>query len=317
MKLVSYHYGEQRRIGAAFGDWLVDLNRAYRETLKKEVPARAVELANCWVPGDMTRFLEGGDEAWRAAETAMGFVEAQCAAPDGLERLRRGGVLRPFREIRVAIPVPRPGKVICIGKNYADHTKELGGNQPSVPELFVRFASTLVAAGEPIVKPRESDQWDYEAELAVVIGKTARRVRRDRALEHVAGYSCLIDVTARDYQSRTSQWTAGKNFDHSGPFGPWLVTPDEVGDPQTLAIRLTIDGESMQDSNTKFMIFPVDFLIEHISEFVTLYPGDVISTGTPAGVGMGRKPPRFLKPGETVCCSVEKVGELICPVVGD
>jgi acylpyruvate hydrolase len=317
MKLVSYRHGEQTRIGAVSGNWLVDLNRAYREILKRKHPRRAMELANCWIPGDMTRFLEGGDEALGAARAALEFAEERLASQRDLEGLRKAGAVRSLSEVRLAPPAPQPGKIVCIGKNYADHARELGGETPSLPELFVRFASTLVAPGEPILKPLATDMWDYEAELAVVIGKGGRRIPREKALSHVAGYSCFNDVSARDFQKRITQWTAGKNFDSSGPMGPYLTTADEVGDPQCLDIRLTIGAQAMQVSNTRHMIFPVDFLVAHISEFATLAPGDIIATGTPGGVGMGRKPPRYLKPGETVCVEIERVGRLENPVVAE
>ncbi len=317
MKILSFQHGENIRLGAWHGDWIVDLQRAYRHSLAEQYPLKAAEIAACWLPGDMTQFLRGGEDAMRAAREALAFVRDQLKTEEGMARIRARGVLRQLEQVRLLPTVPQPGKIFCIGKNYADHAAELGGEVPSSPEIFVRFASTLIPNGAPIIKPRETDMWDYEAELAVIIGKGGRRIRRENALSHVAGYSCFNDVSARDFQKRITQWTAGKNFDSSGPFGPYLVTADEVGDPQALDIQMIVSGEVLQHANTRLMIYPIDFLIAHLSEFITLQPGDVIMTGTPGGVGMGRKPQRWLRAGDVVQVVIEKVGELKNAVVNE
>jgi len=266
----------------------------------------------------MTEFLKGGPHALEAARAAMIYTAKLLHTRDGIIKARKAGAVRRLENITLLPPVMSPGKILCIGKNYKEHAEEMGGQaEQAFPEIFTRFPSTLVAPGAPVYVPPETDEWDYEAELMVVIGSRGRRIPEDKALEHVAGYTCFNDVSARTFQKRITQWTAGKNFDSSGPMGPSLVTPDEVGDPQSLDIRCEIDGEVVQESNTKNLIFSIPFLISHISEFLTLEPGDVISTGTPGGVGFARTPPRFLKPGETVKVIVEKVGVLENPVVAE
>lgn len=316
MKLLSFRHGDSTRIGLAQAQAVIDLNRAFRHCLAPRHPHRAAQLADCWLPGDMAAFLEGGEASMAAAREALAYVEERLAAGEA-EDLRALGVLRSLEPLRLLAPVPRPGKIFCIGKNYRDHALELGGQAPKTPEIFTRFPATLIAAGAPIVKPPETDQLDYEAELAVVIGRGGRRIPRAEALEHVAGYSCFNDVSARDFQKRITQWTAGKNFDHSGAFGPHLVTPDEVGDAQSLDIRMDLSGEILQSANTRDMIFGIDYLIAHLSEFITLSPGDVIVTGTPGGVGMARTPPRFLREGDVAKVIIERIGTLENPVVGE
>lgn len=316
MRLMSFQHGDSIRIGALDQNHVIDLNRAFRHSLMPKHPHRAGEIANCFLPGDMVDFLESGDDGMDAARRALDFVE-QRRQSDGDDFLRSKGIMRPLAQIRRLPTVPRPRKIFCIGKNYADHAAELGGEIPKSPEIFIRFAETLIAAGAPILKPLETDMWDYEAELAVIIGRAGRRIPRGEALQYIAGYSCFNDVSARDFQKRITQWTAGKNFQGSGPFGPHLVTADEVGDPQALDVSLVLNGETMQQASTGSMIYTVEFLIAHLSEFIALSPGDVIMTGTPGGVGVARTPQRFLKDGDVVRVVIDRVGELENPVVAE
>jgi 2-keto-4-pentenoate hydratase/2-oxohepta-3-ene-1,7-dioic acid hydratase in catechol pathway len=212
-------------------------------------------------------------------------------------------------------PVTKPEKIVCVGLNYRDHAAESGQPVPEAPVLFAKYRNSLVGPGGSIRLPRAApENVDYEAELAVVIGRSASRVPVSRALEHVAGYTCANDVSARDLQSRGGQWVHGKAIDSFLPLGPWLVTPDEIGDPQMLRIRCTINGEVLQESNTKQMVFGVADLISFISQTITLSPGDVIITGTPPGVGAARKPPRFLRAGDAVTVSIDGIGDLTNPV---
>ena len=239
---------------------------------------------------------------------------------EGLERARAAiAKAKPLAAsgVRLLAPVPDPQKVICIGLNYADHAAESGATPPPEPVVFNKFPSAVCASGEPIVLPTVAKEVDYEAELVVVIGKGGRDIPREKALSHVAGYACGHDVSARDWQLRKpgGQWLLGKTFDRFAPFGPYLVTADEVGDPGTLDIALRLNGETMQKSNTRQLIFPVDQLIAYVSQVCTLSPGDVLFTGTPGGVGMGRKPPVFLKPGDVVEVEIEKLGVLRNEVV--
>jgi 2-keto-4-pentenoate hydratase/2-oxohepta-3-ene-1,7-dioic acid hydratase in catechol pathway len=213
-------------------------------------------------------------------------------------------------QLRPRPPVLRPGKVICVGLNYRDHAQETGQAIPDEPVLFAKFANSVVGSGDTIDVPALVEQPDYEAELGVVIGRTAHRVDASDALDHVAGYTCVNDVSARDLQFRSSQWLLGKAIDGFLPVGPWIVTADEVGDPQTLGIRCLVNGEIMQDSSTKQMVFGVAELIAFISRTMTLDPGDLIATGTPPGVGMARTPPRWLRDGDVVTVEIERIGAL-------
>lgn len=214
--------------------------------------------------------------------------------------------------VQLLAPVPNPQKVICIGLNYADHAAESGVEPPPEPVIFNKFATAVAAHNDAITLPRASSQVDYEAELVVIIGKGGKHIPRNRALDHVAGYACGHDVSARDWQLHKpgKQWLMGKTFDGFAPFGPELVTADEVGDAGELNIRLRLNGETMQDSSTKQLIFPIDELIAYVSGVCTLVPGDVIFTGTPPGVGMARKPPVFLKPGDVTEVEIENIGVL-------
>ena len=206
--------------------------------------------------------------------------------------------------------IPDPGKILCVGRNYVEHVQELGNTVTKSPEIFVRVPTSLARPAGPVVLPRATERFDWEVELAMIIGKPGRHISRSAALDYVAGYAVFNDFTARDFQRATSQWTPGKNFDQTGPLGPELVTPDEVSDPAGLDISLTIDGEQMQSSNTKLLIHSLPAIIEFLSTFTTLQPGDVIATGTPGGVGEGRDPKRFLRAGEVVVSTIAGVGEL-------
>jgi acylpyruvate hydrolase len=220
--------------------------------------------------------------------------------------------------VRLLPPVPIPPKILCVGLNYDDHLQESGLKKPVYPEIFARFATSLIPHQEPIRRPRESTALDYEAELAVVIGKRGRRISQEKALDHVAGYSLFNDATVRDFQLRTPQWTMGKNFDGTGSFGPWLVTPDAVPPGASgLRIQGRLNGRVMQDSRTDQLIFSVQSLIAMISVAMTLEPGDVIITGTPGGVGAARKPPVFMQPGDIFEVEIEKLGVLTNSVQED
>jgi 2-keto-4-pentenoate hydratase/2-oxohepta-3-ene-1,7-dioic acid hydratase in catechol pathway len=212
-------------------------------------------------------------------------------------------------------PILRPNKLLCVGLNYRDHAIESGMEIPKVPTIFNKFATSIIGPGEKIVLPKKSEKPDYEAEFAVVIGKGGRHIAEDKWQEHVFGYTILNDVSARDYQLATTQWLMGKTFDTFAPMGPALVTADEISDPHNLDIKMTIGGEVLQNSNTKHLIFRIPDLISYISSVCTLEPGDVISTGTPAGVGLGFKPPRWLKPGDECVITVQEIGELRNPCV--
>ena len=216
------------------------------------------------------------------------------------------------------LPVlPDPAKLICVGLNYRDHVEEVGAEIPERPTLFVRFADAQVGHLEPLVVPRASHRFDYEAELAVIIGRSGRQVRRDQALDHVAGYSCFNDGSIRDWQGHSSQYTAGKNFMSTGSFGPWMTTADEIPDPAGLAVATRLNDELVQNGTTAEMVFDVPALIEYVTAFTELRPGDVIATGTPAGVGYRRRPRLYMKAGDVVEIEIENIGTLRNPVVGE
>jgi 2-keto-4-pentenoate hydratase/2-oxohepta-3-ene-1,7-dioic acid hydratase in catechol pathway len=223
----------------------------------------------------------------------------------------------PLASVKLLAPIPRPPKIICIGLNYRDHAIESKLEIPTIPVVFSKYASSVIGPGDAIVLPKNSVKPDYEAELAFVIGKNGRHIQAADWEQYVFGYTCLNDVSARDFQMATSQWMIGKTFDTFAPMGPYLVTADEIADPHNLNISLTINGETLQNSNTRELIFRIPQLIEYLSSVFTLECGDVISTGTPSGVGFSYNPPRWLRAGDSVTVKVEGVGELTNPVVAE
>jgi acylpyruvate hydrolase len=251
-------------------------------------------------PGTLPELIEQGADLLRTARDLLSMPAIDLNA------------------VRILPPVPKPPKILCVGLNYDDHLAESGLKKPVYPEIFARFATSLIAHREPIRRPHESSTLDYEAELAVVIGRGGRRIDRDDALDHVAGYSLFNDATLRDFQLRTPQWTMGKNFDGTGAFGPWLVTPNAVAPgARGLRIQGRLNGRVMQDARTDQLIFSVPALIEMISVAMSLEPGDVIITGTPGGVGAARKPPVFMQPGDVFEVEIEGMGVLSNPVRGE
>jgi 2-keto-4-pentenoate hydratase/2-oxohepta-3-ene-1,7-dioic acid hydratase in catechol pathway len=219
--------------------------------------------------------------------------------------------------LKLLAPIPRPRKLICVGLNYRDHAAETGSPIPDVPTIFNKFATAVIGPGDDIVLPKVSKSPDYEAEFAFVVGPGGRHIPAENWREHMFGYTMINDVSARDYQRATTQWLMGKTFDTFAPMGPWIVTPDEIADPHSLDIQLEIDGEILQNSNTSELIFKIPDLIAFLSSVFTLEPGDIVSTGTPAGVGVARNPQRFLRPGEEVTVRIPAIGELVNPVVAE
>jgi 2-keto-4-pentenoate hydratase/2-oxohepta-3-ene-1,7-dioic acid hydratase in catechol pathway len=262
-----------------------------------------------------------------------GIVDASVRLPGRPRGLREGlaaGALRELERLASMQPdfacsdvafapvIPdAAAKLLCVGINYLPHIKEMGRERPERPVLFVRFGDSVVGHGRPLLKPRESEQFDYEGELAVVIGKRARRVSKERALDYVAGYSCFNDGSVRDFQRHSAQFTPGKNFHASGSFGPWLVTADEIPDVGSLTLTTRLNGTVMQNESVGELCFGVPQLIEYCSTFTQLEPGDVIVTGTPGGVGAGRKPPVWMKPGDTVEVELTGIGVLRNPVIAE
>ncbi|HYW52369.1 MAG TPA: fumarylacetoacetate hydrolase family protein [Dongiaceae bacterium] len=283
MRLCTFVRDGEARSGAARGPAIVDL-----QAVDGGLPRTVAELL-------------GNEELLARARRAVAAARDQH--------------LRPRAELTLLPPVPNPSKIACIGLNYRDHAAEVKMELPRHVTVFAKWPNTLAGDGAPIVIPRESHRVDYEAELAFVIGTRARHVAEDDAYEHVAGYTCFNDVSVRDYQMRTSQWTLGKVFDTHGPCGPFLVTRDEIPDPGNLRIRCSIDGETLQDSSTAQLVFGVPRLLAELSAVMTLEPGDIVATGTPAGVGTSRTPKRWIRPGERVRVEIEGVGALENPAV--
>jgi 2-keto-4-pentenoate hydratase/2-oxohepta-3-ene-1,7-dioic acid hydratase in catechol pathway len=267
--------------------------------------------------------VDGGRLVGLRAAGFADLLSVIAGGDDALDRVRRQvrapqlGPAVGLESVKVRAPLPRPPKIICIGLNYRDHAAEAKMAIPDVPTVFSKYTTSITGHGCPIVLPKNSVKPDYEAEFAVVIGKGGRHIAEDRWREHVFGYTIVNDVSARDFQMATSQWMMGKTFDTFAPMGPVIVTADEIADPHNLRIALRINGEVLQDSNTSNLIFGVDKLIAFLSSVFTLEPGDVISTGTPAGVGFARKPPVWLKAGDEVAVEVEGIGTLVNPVVAE
>jgi 2-keto-4-pentenoate hydratase/2-oxohepta-3-ene-1,7-dioic acid hydratase in catechol pathway len=220
-------------------------------------------------------------------------------------------------EVKLKAPIPRPKKLLCVGLNYRDHAIETNSEIPSVPTIFAKMSTSVIAAGENIVLPKVSKSPDYEAEFAFVIGRGGRHIKAEDWAQHVFGYTIVNDVSGRDYQKATTQWLMGKSFDTFAPMGPWIVTADEIPDPHNVDVQIEINGEQLQNSNTRELIFKIPDLIAFLSSVFTLEPGDIVSTGTPAGVGVARNPQRFLRPGDDVIVKIPAIGELRNPVVAE
>lgn len=278
MRLVSFDKNGRARCGVRRGDAIVDL------------AAAAPELPATW-PAIFAA------DAMRDVEKAMREAE--------------GEALIPADEARLLVPIPQPPKILCIGLNYRSHAEESNMPIPDYPIVFPRWPHSLVAHGDALIRPAESGDFDFEAEMVAVIGRGGRRIDKDEALAHVVGYSIANEGSLRDYQFKSTQWAMGKNFDRSGAFGPEIVTADELPKGASgLAIRCRLNGETVQDSNTGDMIFSVATLVSVLSEVMTLDPGDIIVTGTPPGVGFARKPPLWMQPGDTCEVEIEQIGVL-------
>ena len=250
--------------------------------------------------------------------SASQLISQGAAARAQIETALNSGRLKQIGidSVQLAPPIVRPPKIICIGKNYSQHATEMGSAAPELPIIFSKFSSSVCGHGDAVILPSIAEKVDYEAELVVVIGTPGKFIDRNRALEHVFGYTCGNDISSRDWQKGKpgGQWLLGKTFDTFAPVGPFIVTADEVPDPQNLRVQMWLNGEVMQDQSTADMIFPIDELIAHISQFVTLEVGDLIFTGTPAGVGAARTPPRFLRSGDNMEVKIESIGVLANPV---
>ena len=287
MRLVSFSRGGDSRIGCPVDGNIVDLS-----------------IAAPSLPKDLLSLLEMGPEGMKQAEAAV-----KSAGDDALVSAD---------DISYLPLMARPPKVVCIGRNYAAHAIEGGAQPPTYPEIFYRGSTSLLAHNAPIIRPKCSDKLDFEAELVAIVGKTAKGVAKEDGLDYIAGYTLFNDATLRDYQKKSTQWTIGKNFDNTGGFGPMFVTADELpAGADGLRIQSRLNGQIMQDANTSDFIFPIDDLVAKLSECMTLEVGDVIVTGTPAGVGYARNPPVFMKDGDVCEIEIEGIGILSNPVVDE
>jgi len=283
MKLVTFKHQGTSRVGAVVDDTVVD------------------GLGKNNIPQTMLEFLAAGKQALDALQHIIDSQQARI----------------PLSEVTLLAPVPRPGKFLGIGLNYADHIAETALEKPEYPTFFTKQSSCVIAGGEAIHLPKVSEKLDYEVELAFVIGKRCRHVPLEKAHQVIAGYTIVNDVTVRDWQFRTPTWMIGKSFDTHGPMGPWIVTADEIADPHNLKLKTWVDDELRQSSNTRHMIFNIYQMIAYLSQAMTLEPGDVIATGTPSGVGVKMKPRGYMKAGQVVTMEIEKIGRLTNPVINE
>lgn len=295
MKLVTYQLNEKQFLGVKKENFIIDL-----KTLSSLYKDEFTEFSNALT--DMLSFIQQGAKAFTYVRTLVDWLETNKE----LQSL----VMHSLDDVQLLAPIVNPGKVICVGNNYMDHCREQNVEPPKKPMIFSKWASCIIAPGDAIVLPNDSKQVDFEAELVVVIGKEGRNISEEEALSHVFGYTIMNDVSARDVQFEDVQWVRGKSYDTFAPLGPAIVTADEIEDSQNLTIKLDINGQVLQDSNTSLMIFNIPYLISYLSKGFTLKPGDIIATGTPHGVGVFRNPPIFLKHGDVCTIELEHLGVL-------
>ncbi|RKQ35543.1 fumarylacetoacetate hydrolase family protein [Oceanobacillus halophilus] len=306
MKLVSYRLKGNLgsyRIGFLHNDKIVDVQHAYQRYLFANGKRDLANDVERLLPSNPNTYFSLGSLLFEKASSAYGYaLDSELA---GYQR----------NEVLIGTPISNPGKIICVGKNYADHAAEMESDIPDFPVLFAKFDNAIIGPEDNIVKSGSTSKLDYEVELGIVIGKETSKVSRENAYDYIAGYTIGNDISARDLQRRTQQWLQGKTLDKSTPIGPYVVTKDEVENPANLSVRSFVNGEERQSSNTSLLIFDIPFLIEYISKTITLKPGDIILTGTPNGVGVAMNPPQFLKDGDVVTVEIDGVGRMENKVV--
>lgn len=310
--LIHYRYEGNNALGVVRDTYVINLTKAYRLQLAAEGRANAESVANALLGPDPLAFFKDYDLSVAELASVLNFVEKQSEAV-----LVHEGVLVDREKVETLVPIPNPPKIVCVARNFGEHAKEAGLPVSEIPILFARFANTQIADGAEIMVPSVSEQVDWEGELAVIISHGGYRISKKDAMKHVGGYTIFNDVSVRDYQFRVAQYTGGKNFRTSGPIGPVIVLPHKGFDPHDAEITTTVNGEVMQSGNTRDFIFDIPTIIEHISEFIPLEPGDIIPMGTPAGVGFKRTPPIFLRDGDVVEVSVAGIGVLSNPVINE
>jgi len=308
MYLSTAKFRNQISLGCKVGDYLIHLDKAYKHCVGKAFPV--------WLR-DMRSLLAQGKAGMDEVKELKDTIQNILSTPEGHESLLSGGVIHAIKDVQIMAPILNPEKIICIGLNYKDHCLEQNIPIPKYPILFSKFSTAIIGPEDEIVRPKLTEQLDFEGELAFVVGRGGRHIPVEQAMNYVAGYAILNDVSARDIQFSDRQWLRGKTFDTFAPIGPFLVTKDEVKDPHNLDIKVKVNGNIMQHSNTKNMIHGIPYLVNFISQVVTLSPGDVVATGTPAGVGVFRKPPVFLKDGDEIIVEIERLGLLRNTVVDE
>jgi len=308
MYLATCEFGKESVVGSRIADDLFHLGAAYRYWFGEDAPV--------WMK-DMRSLLEGGQTAIDRVRKLDDKIKTTLSASGGREALVKRGIVHRLGNVRLAAPILNPGKIICVGLNYKDHCLEQEKPMPTSPILFSKFSSAITGPEEPIIRPQATTRLDFEGELAFVVGKRGKHISVNEAMEYVVGYTVFNDVSARDLQFSDGQWLRGKTFDTFAPTGPFLVTKETVENPHDLRIEVRVNGRTMQSSSTQNMIFDIPYLVHFISGVVTLSPGDLVATGTPAGVGVFRKPPVFLKGGDEVTVEIEKLGTLRNTVVDE
>ena len=261
-----------------------------------------------------------GDKIFDLSNVASSLISAIASSslPQSSDDIEKDELNLSISDVTLLPPIPEPRRIICIGQNYAAHRDEMGGASTSSPLIFTRFPSSIVGHNEVLIKPPESEQFDFEGELAVIIGSSGRRIAPENALSHIAGYSCFMDGSIRDYQIHTTQYIPGKNFEKSGSFGPWMLSANEIPNPNSgLSLKTRLNGELVQETTTDLMIFDIPTVIAYLSTFTTLEPGDVIASGTPGGVGYKRKPQLFMKPGDKIEVKIENVATLTNSIIAE
>lgn len=308
MYLSTFKSGDRILLGCRVGDHLLQFDSVYTYLYRQPAPR--------WLT-DMRILLHEGESAVAEVQELKARIENEISDPGRESELRARGIIHPIDTVQIMAPMLNPEKVICVGLNYRDHCLEQDISIPENPILFSKFATAIIGPGEAIVRPRFTQQLDFEGELAFVVGKGGKHISIEHAMTHLFGYTIFNDVSARDIQFGDRQWLRGKTFDTFAPMGPFLVTKDEIADPHDLGIHAEVNGRCMQDSNTSNMIFDIPYLVHFISEVVRLSPGDIVATGTPAGVGVFRDPQVFLSAGDEVAIHIEILGVLRNPVVDE
>lgn len=312
MRLATVSIDGEQRIAAVVNDKYIDLNKACELLFESKGQARAKQIAEAYIPLNMIEFLQGGDDSMKLAKESVDFVQKNNFSEEVNRKLYYDG-----QRVKLESPIQKPDKIICVGLNYREHIEEMGREIPTIPVIFAKYNNTIIAPGDPILKPKVSDALDHEAELVFVIGKKGKYIAEEDAMDYVAGYTIGNEATIRDFQKRTKEWLQGKTFDTTLPLGPHLVTKESLPDPHNCELVLTLNGVERQRSNTKNLVFNIPYLVQFLSNIMTLEVGDVICTGTPGGVGQARNPVSWMKHGDVVRVEIEGLGALENPIVNE